>query len=52
MLEEKNLYSLQDLVDLHEGTLEMDLLDVMEQFTRHIKGDCEVNLTVFFLLRS
>lgn len=42
LIESPELYSLQDLVDIHSGELPSKLHIIADVFSRHIKGTCEI----------
>ncbi|XP_045464923.1 differentially expressed in FDCP 8 homolog [Harmonia axyridis] len=42
LLETTNMYSLQDLVDVHSGEIFIKIQTWIDTFTKHIKVDCEI----------
>ncbi|XP_019762769.2 differentially expressed in FDCP 8 homolog [Dendroctonus ponderosae] len=42
LIENVNVYSLQDLVDTHSGDLPSKLHDLVDEYLRHIKTECEI----------
>lgn len=42
-------YSIQDLIDVQSGVLEVRLKTVLESYTKHIKFDCQVNERIILI---
>ena len=51
-VENEELYSLQDLLDLRSGELIKHLNKIKDSFIKHIKEKCEVNRYCYYLYYS